>query len=334
MVKYNYVTTRTPLRISFLGGGTDMEYFYSRYGSNIFSAAINKFVYVTVKKHSAFFKENYRLNYSHSEIRQNENSIKNNIIRECLKLTNAKPPIYISTVADVPTGSGLGGSSSFTVGLLNALFTFLGKKIEKKKIYNLACKIEIKILKQSIGKQDQFPATYGGINFFKIKKNGEVKKSKKKINYLNKFKNKIKIYWSETSRNASKILEFQKKNFSKNNIYLQEINNISKEFNKKYSASKNFNLISLGNYINKSWNLKTKISKKINKDILNLINFSIQNGAYGAKLCGAGGGGFVLILADKKVFKKIDKKFKKISSEKVNIENEGTKVIYKLKNNS
>lgn len=330
MDKFNVVYTKTPLRLSFLGGGTDMKYFYKNYESNIFSSAINKFVYVTVKRHSNFFNEKYRLNYSNTEIVNDLDLVKNDIIRECLKITKVKQPLYISIVGDVPSGSGLGGSSSVTVGLLNALYTFQGKKISKNKIYDTACRIEIDILKQSIGKQDQFPATFGGANFFKIKKNGKIQLKKNNIDFNKKFKNKIKIYWTGTSRSASKILDSQKKNYFNNNTTIKSINDISEEFYKKYGSKKKFNLIKLGEYLNLSWDKKKNISKEINIDISNsIIKFSKMNGAYGAKLSGAGGGGFVMVLAEQKVFKKIDKKFKKIFSEKVDIFPQGTSVIYK-----
>jgi len=333
MDKFSVVSTKTPLRLSFLGGGTDMKYFYKEHESNIFSSAINKFVYVTVKRHSNFFNEKYRLNYSYTEIVNNLNHVKNDIIRECLRFTKVKHPLYISIVADVPSGSGLGGSSSVTVGLLNAIYTFQGKKINKNKIYEDACKIEIDILKQPIGKQDQFPATFGGANFFKIRKNGKIKIKKNNINFIKKFKNKIKIYWTGTSRSASKILDSQKKNYFNNNKTIKNINDISEEFFKKYASQRKFNLIKLGEYLNLSWDIKKNISKDINIDISNsLIKFSKINGAYGAKLSGAGGGGFVMVLAEQKVFKKIDKKFKKIFSEKIDIFPRGTHVIYKNNN--
>ena len=123
MRSIDLVVTKTPLRVSFLGGGTDIKYFYKHYGGSVLNCAIDKYVYVTVKRHSPFFQEKYRLNYSMSEVSNQLSKIENNIVRECLKLTKINFPIYISTVSDVPTGSGLGGSSSFTVGLLKALYS-------------------------------------------------------------------------------------------------------------------------------------------------------------------------------------------------------------------
>ena len=208
MKKVDLVTTKTPLRVSFLGGGTDIKNFYGKFGGSVLSSAIDKYVYVTVKRHSPCFKEKFRLNYSKSETGNSLSKIQNNIVRECIKLVKINFPIYISTVGDVPTGSGLGGSSSFTVGLLNALYAIQGKKIKKKRLFEDACRIEIEILKEPIGKQDQVPAVYGGLNFISFKKNSFVKidNIKEKKIYNNLFKNSLLI-WTRDTRSASEVLK-------------------------------------------------------------------------------------------------------------------------------
>ena len=122
-------TSITPLRISFAGGGTDIENFYKLEGGNIVSTAINKYIYVSVKKHSNIFKERYRLNYSKTELKQHAAEIENDIIRECIYMTQVDDPLYISTVADMPSATGLGSSSAFAVGLLNALYTYKGQRV-------------------------------------------------------------------------------------------------------------------------------------------------------------------------------------------------------------
>ena len=175
------IITRTPLRISFFGGGSDIKKFYSKKRGMVISSTIDKFIYVTIKKHGKTFDEKYRLNYQKSENVNNVNNIKNNIIRESLKYLKITEPLYISTIADIPSMSGLGSSSSFTVGLLKGLFALKNKKISKKKLAELACKIEIDLLKSPIGKQDQYAAAYGGINKFVFyKKNVQVYSLKKK----------------------------------------------------------------------------------------------------------------------------------------------------------
>ena len=172
----NFVVSKTPLRVSFLGGGTDVPYFYKKFGGSTLSMAIDKFVYVTVKRHSHYFIEKYRLNYHESENSNSIKNIKNTIIKETIRYFKIKTPLYISVISDVPIGSGLGGSSSFLVGLITALCKLEGIILSKKKIFELAAYIEINILKKPIGKQDHIPAVYGGFAYTLYKKNHEVKK--------------------------------------------------------------------------------------------------------------------------------------------------------------
>ncbi len=171
----SYVLTRTPLRVSFAGGGTDLAAFYemSEYGA-VLSTAINKYIYVTVKRHSDVFNEPIRVNYSRSEQVHRIEEIENNIARECLRFLAIDPPIYISTVGDLPASTGLGGSSSFAVGLLSALHAFKGEKVSAGQLAEEACHIEIEILKEPIGKQDQYAAAFGGLNFLRFKPGGDV----------------------------------------------------------------------------------------------------------------------------------------------------------------
>lgn len=148
------IVTRTPLRVSFVGGGTDLPAFYEREGGAVLSTAINRYVYVTVKRHSELFFEPIRLNYSKSEQVERIDEIENNIARECLRFLEVEPPIYISTVGDVPASTGLGGSSAFTVGLLNALHAYRGERVPPGQLAEEASHIEIDVLRQPIGKQD------------------------------------------------------------------------------------------------------------------------------------------------------------------------------------
>ena len=166
--------TRTPLRVSFAGGGTDLAAFYEREHGAVLSTAIDKYIYVTVKRHGDVFNERIRLNYYKSEQVQTIEEIENNIARECLRFLEIQPPIYISTVGDLPVASGLGGSSSFAVGLLNALHAYRGERVSAGQLAEEASYIEIDILKEPIGKQDQYAAAFGGLNFFCFKPGGSV----------------------------------------------------------------------------------------------------------------------------------------------------------------
>ena len=206
------IISRTPLRISFAGGGTDIPSFYRKnnYGC-VLSAAINKYIYVSVKKHSEIFTEKIRLNYSDTENVDSVNKIKNPIIRACLKHLNINENIYISTVADAPGSSGLGSSSAFCVGLLNALYTYKGLNVSKNKLAEEAATIEIDVLKRLIGKQDHYAAAFGSINFFKFHSDEKisVKPIDENSQNVKMIFNNLYTFYSGINRDASKILESQ-----------------------------------------------------------------------------------------------------------------------------
>ena len=164
------VLSMAPLRISFLGGGTDISTYFTKSKGCVVSAAINKYVYVHIKRHDPLFQERYRISYSEVEHTNSRDLIKNSIVKGCLELLKIDEPIQISTSADLPANSGLGSSSSFTVGLLNALYAHKEKHCSAAKLAKEACEIEIDILKEPIGKQDQYAAAYGGFNFIKFNK--------------------------------------------------------------------------------------------------------------------------------------------------------------------
>ena len=329
MKKIDLVVTKTPLRVSFLGGGTDIKYFYKDYGGSVLSCAIDKYVYVTVKRHSPCFKEKFRLNYSKSESGNQLNKIENNIVRECIKLTKIDFPIYISTVGDVPTGSGLGGSSSFTVGLLKALYTIQGKTIKKKRLFEESCMIEIGILNEPIGKQDQVPAVYGGLNFISFKKNDNIKIENIKRNKIhNNLFNKSILIWTQSTRSASIVLKNQKKNFKSNIKILKKIKANADIFYQSIKINKKIDLKKLGNLVNSSWEEKKKLSKKISlKKIDRIINNAIKMGCYGSKLLGAGGGGFVIVFGEKKHINAMMKKYKDLVYLNFNLNTVGSEVI-------
>ena len=329
MKQIDLVTTKTPLRVSFLGGGTDIKNFYRKFGGTVLNSAIDKYVYVTVKRHSPCFQEKFRLNYSKSESGNLLTKIENNIVRECIKLVKINFPIYISTVGDVPTGSGLGGSSSFTVGLLKALYTIKGKSLKKKKLFEEACKVEIEILKEPIGKQDQVPAVYGGLNFISFKKNDTIKINniKEKKIYGELFKNSLLI-WTRDTRSASAVLTNQKKNFKENIENLKKIKVSADSFYESIKIYKKIDLKKLGFFVNRSWNEKKKLSNKIStKKIDSIIENSLKIGCYGSKLLGAGGGGFIIVFGKKKHISAIKRKYKKLDFLNLDLNNKGSEII-------
>ena len=328
------VITRTPLRISLFGGGTDIKNFYKKNSGSVISATIDKFVYVTVKEHGKLFNEKYRLNYFRTENKKNLTKIQNDIIRETLKKIKINKPIYISSISDIPSGSGLGSSSAFTVGLIKALYELKNKKISNLQLAKLACEIEIDKVKSPIGKQDQYAAAIGGFNFIRFNKNSSV--NVKKINEIkiikNIFKNSLGI-WTGNVRKTKEILNDQNQRFSKNEKNLLEVKKLTNKFEK--SLKKKFSIDEFSKLLNKSWLIKKILSKKIStKKILKIYKTALNNGSLGGKVLGAGGGGFLFLIVKSNNKEKLKKEILKIDKYiqilKFNFYKLGSKIILSL----
>ena len=324
------ILSKTPLRITLGGGGTDLESFYSLYNGFCITAAINKYIYVGLHKS---FENNFLLKYSNFEKEKNIRNIKHPIIRKVLELSNInKDFLEIASFADIVGGTGLGSSSCFTVGLLNVINSFKNLKLSKNKLAELACDVEIKKLGLPIGKQDQYASAYGGIKSIKINKQGKVnikniKISKKNILVLEK---NIGLYFTGKIRKKHNILK--KQNFDTKNKNLQIIENL-KEIKamgiNNLKLLENGELDKFGKQLHEHWLLKLQRSKNISDSKINKIyNFAINNGAEGGKLIGAGGAGFLMLYSSDQNFleKKLMKKFnlKKLN---FNFDFEGSKII-------
>lgn len=326
------IISKTPLRISFAGGGTDIPSFYKKnqYGC-VLSTAINKYIYVSVKKHSEIFKEKIRLNYSDTENVRNIKSIKNPIIKACLKYLEIDDHIYISTIADAPGSSGLGSSSTFCVGLLNALYSYKGKIVNRNKLAEDAAKIEIEILKRPIGKQDHYAAAFGSINFYKFYSDDTVsiKPIDENSNYVKMIFKNLYTFYSGLNRDASKILRDQKKNDN-----VQALLKIRNQAEQLYGMinSQNFSLKKFGTFLENGWEIKKTLSSKIsNKSIDSAYKLSKKIGVFGGKLSGAGGGGFINLIAQKKIEKTLIKSLSKKNYKyfPIDMDNSGSIIISK-----
>jgi D-glycero-alpha-D-manno-heptose-7-phosphate kinase len=305
MVKYlnrnpGIVMTRTPLRVSFGGGGTDLAEFYEQDYGAVLSTAIDKYIYVTVKRHGDVFNERIRLNYSHTEAVQEIDEIQNKIARECLRFLKVEPPIYISTVGDLPASTGLGGSGSFAVGLLNALHAFRGERVSAGQLAEEACHIEIDVLKEPIGKQDQYAAAFGGLNFLRFNPGGGVTVEPVRIRNgaLGELFSQLMIFWTGHQRDASQVLCEQKANTSKK---LDDLVHMREHAHRLHDLICNGHLDapSFGGLLNESWQLKRQLAASIsNQKIDQWYEQAMKAGAFGGKICGAGGGGFLLMVVD------------------------------------
>ena len=293
------VVTRTPLRVSFAGGGTDLSDFYEHGHGTVFSTTIDKYIYVTVKRHGPVFDEQIRLNYSKSEQVNRIDEIENDIARECLRFLEIDPPIYVSTVADLPASTGLGGSSSFAVGLLNALHAFRGERVSAGQLAEEASYIEIDVLRQPIGKQDQYAAAFGGLNSFCFKAGGGVTVEPQRLanGALAGLFGNIMMFWTGHQRDSSSVLAEQKSNTSKKMESLLKMREHACQL-QALTCNGRFDVTKFGRILDEGWQLKRQLATTItNNQIDAWYHAAIAAGAEGGKLCGAGGGGFLLFLA-------------------------------------
>jgi D-glycero-alpha-D-manno-heptose-7-phosphate kinase len=292
------IVTRTPLRISFVGGGTDLPAFYELEGGAVLSTAIDRYVYVTVKRHNELFFEPIRINYSTSEQVDTVDQIQNNIARECLRFLDIEPPIYVSTVGDVPASTGLGGSSAFAVGLLNALHRYRGERVSAGQLAEEASYIEIDVLGEPIGKQDQYAAAFGGLNMFRFQPGGGVSVEHKRLpnGQIHVLFDHLLMFWSGHQRDANAVLTEQNSNTTSNVELLRRMRDQAHELQSMLTTGP----IDFGEFarlLHEGWELKRGLASTITTTQIDTwYERALAAGADAGKLCGAGRGGFLLLL--------------------------------------
>jgi len=289
------IVTRTPVRIPLGGGGTDLPSYYTQYGGFLISAAIDKYIYITVNKR---FEKSIRVSYSSTEIADSFDDIKHPIVREALKHLKIDSGIEITSIADIPSNTGLGSSSSFTVGLLNALHTYKNEKVNAKDLAEEACYIEIELLKEPIGKQDQYAAAFGGIICLEIDRLGSVKTIPLKLSEdsLDQLESNTLLFYTGIKRSASEVLGSQNKNASLNQEkVVQGMHQIKKIGLEIKEAFEKEDLETFGKLLDQHWQIKKTLSDKITQDKIDQwYEIAKKNGVLGGKLMGAGGGGFFM----------------------------------------
>ncbi|OGH68795.1 MAG: GHMP kinase [Candidatus Magasanikbacteria bacterium RIFCSPHIGHO2_01_FULL_47_8] len=289
------IITQTPFRISFVGGGTDFSDFFRAHGGAVLSSAIDKYLYVIVQKR--YFDDLIYVNYSQKEIVDDVEKLEHRIVRECMKKTGVLKGVEITTVADIPiAGTGLGSSSSLTVGLLNALYLFRGIQKSTEELAAEACEIEIEKVKSPIGIQDQYIAAYGGLKRFDFNKNGTV--TTKAIDLPeNRFRllsHNLMLFYTHKTRKSETILSEQKTNIDQRQEELLALKELVTKLEK--SLLSEGNLDEFGQILNENWELKKKLTGKISSpDIDAMYQKALNAGAIGGKIAGAGGGGVLLL---------------------------------------
>jgi D-glycero-alpha-D-manno-heptose-7-phosphate kinase len=292
------IISRTPLRVSLFGGGSDIPSFYNKgLNGEVLNFTIDKYIYVTVNKR---FDNKIRVSYSRVEIVENVNQIQHSIIRECLLRVGILTSIEITIVSDFPGGTGMGSSSSLAVGVLNALYRFIHQVKSKSELAEEACDIEISKLVKPIGKQDQYAASYGGLNYFVFSRNKvDVIGLTNEILNLPILSLHLMLVYTGISREADSILA--EVSLMPNEVY-ESIHKqvlISRKMFESLRSTGQIDLQEIISSLNKAWEFKKNLSSSIiNEDIEDMINNMFANGAKAIKLLGAGGGGFILAIVD------------------------------------
>ncbi|MCP4265484.1 MAG: GHMP kinase [Candidatus Brocadiaceae bacterium] len=321
------IITRTPFRVSFVGGGSDLVDFYCRNGYGaVVSATIKKYMYIVIHP---YFHDKIRLKYSKTEDVSSVEEIEHPIIKECMKKVNVERGIEIASFADIPAGTGLGSSSAFTVGLLNALYSFKGQLVSKERLAREACEIEIDILKEPIGKQDQYAVSYGGINYIKFNNDESVFVEKILCSAETKelLRKSLLMFYLGGNRKASNILEKQRENMVNIDKYnkLKEMVSLADEAKEVFTIS---GIDSIGKILHKGWLLKRCLCDNISNDAIdNYYNVALNNGCSGGKLLGAGGSGFLMFYCEPDHQKALRAVFP-LKELDVEFDQEGTKVIF------
>lgn len=293
----SFVVAAAPHRISFFGGGTDLPDFYRQTPGAVLGVTINKFVYVTVKPHGQLFNEAFRLNYSETELVSTLDDISNEISRETIRALQIQPPLYISTVADMPSGSGLGSSSSFAVGLGQALSTLQGRTMQPAELAELACRVEIDMIGKPIGKQDQYNAAIGGLNHFRFLPNGGVAVTAVRMPYqtIQYLFSHLMLLWTGFTRSADTVLREQRQNITDRMAELTAMRDMADE-GVNLLERRAFNIHEFGQLLDEAWKLKRNLASSIsNSAIDQAYEVAQRHGALGGKICGAGAGGFLLL---------------------------------------
>ena len=323
------IVTQTPLRISFAGGGTDFKGFYERGYGSVVSTAIDKYIYVIVKER---FDNLIRVGYTKTEMVESVDQIQHELVREAMKMVGIEHGLEISTMADIPSeGSGLGSSSTVTVGLLNALYAYKGESVSAETLAQKACEIEIDILGKPIGKQDQYIAAYGGLRHFRFFGNGGVETMRIALDEsaTQQLCESLLLFYTGTTRKASNVLSEQKSNIESKMALLVQMRDQADQLAKNL---RNSAVASLGTTLKEGWLCKKQLAAGItNPQIDEMFDLAMSAGALGCKVTGAGGGGFFLVCAPPENRAAVRAKLSHLRELPVYLSRDGSKVIFNVR---
>ncbi|MEI8181569.1 MAG: GHMP kinase [Desulfomonile sp.] len=323
------IITRTPLRVSFCGGGTDLASYYLTRQGEVVSTALNKYVYITINRLSPYFENRILLKYSESELVDTVNEIRHPIIREAMKLTGIVESVEIASMADIPAGTGLGSSSTYSVGLLHALHAFKGEYVSAAQLAQEACRIEIEILGDPIGKQDQYIAAYGGICHIRFNPDESVFVDPVICSPATRkaLQDNLLIFYTGLTRRAGEILKLQKAKTEQKMDVLNQMKELCGRILEVLRDGRS--LHRFGEILHEGWLYKRTIVNEISNDFINnYYDSALRAGALGGKLLGAGGGGFLLFYVEPQNQDRVRHALQDLQELPFSFEPQGSKVIY------
>jgi D-glycero-alpha-D-manno-heptose-7-phosphate kinase len=321
------IISRTPLRVSFVGGGTDLPSFYRQFAGAVLSMSINKYVYLSM--HDYFQEEGYILKYSQVEHPKTLNEIQHRIIKQVFSDMNIRG-IDFNSSADVPAGTGMGSSSAFTVGLLNLCNAYTGRYISRSKLAELACDIEINKLGEPIGKQDQFGCALGGINFIRFLPDDTVIHETVPLTMAQKsqLESNLALFYLGGTRSASDLLNVQSKNSASDAQVIENLRAMAEQA-ESLRAELCTDVDCLGGYLKEGWDRKRALAPGISGPLVdNAYARAIAAGATGAKLMGAGGTGFLLVYAPGGNLSQVRDALKDFKTYQIKVDSSGSTIIY------
>lgn len=327
------IITRTPFRISFAGGGSDLRNYYEKFGGSVVSVSINKYIYLSM--HPYFEENEYLLKYSKTEQAKSLEEIQHPIIRTVFKDYGIRGVDFNSS-ADIPSGTGLASSSAFTVGLINLCNAYTDQYMNKEVIAEKACKVEIEDLKEPIGKQDQYACACGGLNFIEFYKDGvvDVEKLYLQSDAYHVLEKNLLMFYTGKTRSAGSILAEQKKNTTNDEAKIKNLHKmvqLSKDLKEELLKG---NTNAMGEILHTGWMYKKELADGIsNPEIDYYYDLAIKNGALGGKLLGAGGGGFLLFYVEEQHRSRVRRALSDLKEIDFKFDNKGTSVIYYNKTN-
>ena len=320
------IIVQTPLRVSLFGGGTDFPSFFREEGGCVLSTAIDKYIFITVKKR---FDDLLRVGYTRTEMVERVEDIQHELFREAIHLTGIKKGIEITSMGDIPSaGSGLGSSSTVTVGTLHALYTYLGEIVPAERLAREACEIEINILGKPIGIQDQYIAAYGGLRFIEFHQDGSVTLEKVELDARSKrrLNESMLLFFTGKTRQADSILTEQVNNINQRRAILRRMADMART---AHAELKSGQPDAIGFILHEAWELKKQLASGISNGEIDLMySAARQAGAIGGKITGAGGGGFLLLYCPYEKQEAVRDALKGLQELPFQIENDGSKVIF------